>query len=246
LNKKFPDFLRTNPLLRDIRFRIEKFSEINESPHKSLVKKLERYPDLAIFDVGANLGQFGIDMRRNGFSGKIFSFEPILQTYLNLVKTTQKYRDWKPFQLGMGSSDGVQSINVSGNAGLSSSILPMLEIHKRNFPKSVTNSRELIRMSTVDHQLQLLKIEASNILLKIDVQGYESEVLKGANTSLRVIPACFLEVSLQPLYEGELTILPILNMLADSGHHIVDVFRGVKSKKGELLQLDIVTELSDK
>ena len=79
-------------------------------------------------------------------------------------------------------------------------------------------------------------------MLKLDVQGYEAEVLKGAVKSMSRIPLCFLEVSIVPLYEGEITLLPILKLLSESGHEVIDVFRGLKTKNGQLLQLDILTK----
>ena len=93
---------------------------------------------------------------------------------------------------------------------------------------------------------KLLSLKSVKMIGSIDVQGYEGEVLKGASKSLSKIPFCFLEVSLVSLYEGEILFLPILNMLKESGHTVVDVFRGVTSKNGQLLQLDILTKLTVK
>ena len=56
----------------------------------------------------------------------------------------------------------------------------------------------------------------------------------------------YLEVSLNPLYEGEITFLPILIELSKYGHEVIDIFRGIKSKNGRLLQVDILTKLSGK
>jgi len=75
----------------------------------------------------------------------------------------------------------------------------------------------------------------------MDVQGFESEVLKGAGNLLSAIPVCYLEVSLSALYDGEFDLLEILNFLSDYGHEVIDLYRGVTSKTGELLQIDILT-----
>jgi len=199
-----------------------------------------------VVDVGANTGQFGIDIRRYGFSGQIISFEPISDAYENLSKTIKKHQPWKAIQIGLGSFESQQTINISGNAGLSSSLLAMKPIHLINFPESKTVSTQKVSISTVDKQLDFLAIDPKKVMLKLDVQGYESEVLKGASRSLAEIPLCYLEISIIALYEGEITFLPILNMLYDSGHEVIDVFRGIKAKNGQLLQLDIITKLSTK
>jgi len=199
-----------------------------------------------VVDIGANVGQFGIDIRRSGFKGKIFSFEPVKESFLTLTETIKKHEPWDAFQLGLGQYEFKQNISVSGNDGLSSSLLPMSKEHLKNFPDSKTISTQEILVSTVDKQLANLGIDPKKILIKLDVQGYESEVLKGAVKSLSNIPLCFLEVSIIPLYEGEITLLPILNLLSESGHEVIDVFRGVKTKNGQLLQVDILTKLTVK
>ncbi len=137
-------------------------------------------------------------------------------------------------------------INVSGNSGLSSSLLKMKSVHVENFPDSKTVYSECIKISTIDSQLSNLGILPESILLKLDVQGFEASVLRGAANSLSRIPLCFLEVSLIPLYEEEMTLLPVLSLLQNSGHEVVNVSRGIKAKNGQLLQLDILTKLSNR
>jgi len=210
------------------------------------MKFLSPSPVKTILDVGANIGQFGIDMRRHGFIGEIVSFEPVSEIYLILTRTAKNKQPWRTFQVGLGSSECEKEIFISHNDGLSSSLLAMENVHLNNFPSSVTTSSEVIKVTTIDKQLDILGIDPEKIMLKLDVQGYEGEVLKGASKSLSKIPFCFLEVSLVSLYEGEILFLPILNMLKESGHTVVDVFRGVTSKNGQLLQLDTLTKLTVK
>ena len=235
---------RTNPSIRSVRERFFSINSIMDSPYKSLVRNLEKLELKFVFDVGANVGQFGLDLRRYGYSHQIISFEPVSKTFAVLSETIKKNQPWNAFKLGLGAFESQQKIHVSGNAGLSSSLLKMGKIHISNFPESVTVSTEKILVSTIDKQLAILGIDPKNILLKLDVQGYESAVFKGAAKSLSKIPLCFLEVSIVPLYEGEVNLLPILNLLSESGHEVIDVFRGLKTKNGELLQLDILTRLT--
>ena len=239
---RFINLIRTNPFLRDLNFRISALSDVSYAPHRSIMRQLSYFPNAQIFDAGANIGQFGIDMRKSGFGGQIFSFEPVSDTFEELRKTIVSYQPWDAYKLGLGSSESTMDINISGNFGLSSSFLTMNGIHLQNFPKSKTLDKERITVSTIDKQIDLLGINSKHILLKMDVQGFEFEALKGAYKHLNLIPLCFLEVSLKPLYSGEASLLEILNLLATHGHEVVDVFRGIKSKNGELLQLDVLTK----
>lgn len=241
--RKVKESFRINRTLRKLKELQNSIQNLNQFPVQTLAKYCQKAGISLVLDVGANIGQFGIDMRRYGFKGQIISFEPVSKTFQALTKTVKKNQPWQAIQLGLGSVESEQEINISGNAGLSSSLLPMDSIHLQNFPKSATVATEKINISTLDKQIESLGVDSTAILLKLDVQGYEAEVLKGAAKSLSKIQFCYLEVSLIPMYEDELTMLPMLNILADAGHQVIDVFRGIKSKDSALLQLDVLTRL---
>ena len=236
--------LRSSPIARLTRELLVGLGAISDSPFKSIIRNMDVDKVSHVLDIGANVGQFGIDIRRHGFKGQIISFEPVKETFEVLTKTIAKYQPWKAIQLGLGASESEQIMNVSGNAGLSSSLLEMGSVHLENFPDSVTVSNQKVTISTLDNQFEALGIDPRRIMLKLDVQGYEAEVLRGAVKSLAKIPLCYLEVSLVSLYKGETTFLPILNLLAEAGHEVIDVFRSLKSNDGKLLQIDILTKLT--
>lgn len=86
-----------------------------------------------------------------------------------------------------------------------------------------------------------MKISPTKCLLKIDVQGFEREVLAGGINSIPLIPVCYIEGSLSPLYDGEYDLRELLNSLHDLGHNIFELFPGVRAKNGKLLQVDIIS-----
>ncbi len=236
--------LRTSSLARSARELVTGMRTISDTPFKSIARNLEKLHIKHVIDVGANVGQFGLDVRRHGFEGLIVSYEPVQETFGSLSQAIKKHQPWKAFQLGLGAVESERTINISGNAGLSSSILEMRSLHLENFPHSATVAKQKISISTIDKQLEILGLQPQEIMLKLDVQGFEAEVLKGASQSLSKIPLCYLEVSITPLYAGEISFLPILIELSKFGHEVIDVFRGIKAKDGQLLQLDILTKLS--
>lgn len=237
--------LRTSSVARSAREFLTGIGDISETPFKSIVRNLEKFQITGVIDVGANVGQFGLDVRRHGFEGLIVSYEPVQEIFETLSQTIKQFQPWKAFQLGLGAEESERTINVSGNAGLSSSILEMKSLHLENFPDSATIARQKILISTIDKQLEVLDLRPQDVMLKLDVQGFESEVLKGASQSLSRIPLCYLEVSITPLYEAEVSFLPILNELSKYGHELIDIFRGVKANNGQLLQVDILTKQSE-
>ena len=236
--------MRRNPIARAAHDYLRRIASNSDSPFFSIVRNLKDLNISNVIAVGANVGQFGLDIRRHGFEGQIISFEPVNEIFELLEKTARRNQPWKAIKLGLGASESERTINISSNEGLSSSILEMETLHLENFPNSTTVARQNVSISTIDQVLMALAIRPQEIMLKLDVQGFESEVLKGASQSLSKIPLCYLEVSISPLYKGEVTFLPILIELSKSGHEVIDVFRGVKAKNGKLLQLDILTRLT--
>jgi FkbM family methyltransferase len=194
-----------------------------------------------VLDVGANSGQFAVDLRRAGFRGEIFSIEPGQKAFRNLQDRSKRDDRWQVFNFALGSTEGKLKLNISQNSGLSSSFLKMSNLHLENFPDSKFIKEELVNVTTLQLLTEELNLSPQNMLLKIDVQGFESEVLKGAGNLLSEIPMCYLEVSLSALYDGEFGLLEILNFLSGNGHEVIDLYRGVTSKSGDLLQIDILT-----
>ncbi len=221
--------LRSNPHARRLRDVLRAIPEVMNSQSKSVAKKCISSEISAILDVGANVGQFAIDMRRNGYRNFIYSYEPVADTFSALMQRVSKDEDYR-------------SIHVSGNSGLSSSLLTMDSVHLENFPKSSYVSSESVFLSTVDRQVDLLKLDPQSSMIKIDVQGYEFNVLQGSIQTLQDFRYCYLEVSLVKLYQGESTFFDILKRLEESGHEVIDLFRGVSAKDGSLLQVDVLTQ----
>jgi hypothetical protein len=94
-------------------------------------------------------------------------------------------------------------------------------------------------MSTLDVAAMGHVRDGSRVLLKIDTQGYELEVLRGAPAMLARASAVQIEMSLAPLYEGQLLMRDLWQVLEDAGFELwtlVPVF--VDPGSGRLLQVD--------
>lgn len=212
------------------------------SPIQSLVNLIEHDQSMTLIDVGANVGQFGVDMRNSGFKGPILSYEPVKSIYYNLGKTIINSQPWEIINSGLGSSNQRLKINVSNNSGLSSSILFIADSHIAAFPDSYTVNVEEIQICTLDDEIDRLQLDPARIVLKIDAQGFESEILQGGKRSIPLIPHLLLEISLIQLYEGEKTFFEMVVLLDKLGHQVIDIHRGTQIKSGQLLQVDIITK----
>ena len=137
-----------------------------------------------VLDVGANRGQFGGELRTAvGYQGRIVSFEPLAGAFTQLREKAARFPGWETHNYALGDAPGQAEINVADNSH-SSSILDILPAHLKSAPDSRYIGRETITIKTLDSVFSEVCANSRNIYLKIDTQGFESKVLKGAENSL--------------------------------------------------------------
>ena len=128
--------------------------------------------------------------------------------------------------------------HLAGNS-VSSSLLPMHDAHLNAAPDSRYIASEAVRVERLDDIAQSLLPKDGKVLLKVDTQGYEEEVLAGANFVLESVSAMQLEVSLAPLYQGAPTLRRILELCEGLGFQLHGLIPGFyEEKSGRLLQMD--------
>jgi FkbM family methyltransferase len=172
------------------------------------VRLINHYDVDCVVDVGANDGGFASSIRDAGYTGRIISFEPLPKPFAALRRVATVDQNWDVYQQAIGATKGSVAMNVSANAGQSSSVLPMLESHLSAAPYSRYIDSETVNQDRLDSLLPELGVSAGDrTFIKIDVQGYEAAVLDGAADLLTgtSIVGLQLELSLIPLYEGAMT-----------------------------------------
>ena len=191
-----------------------------------------------IFDVGANIGQFGQRVRAVGYAGDIVSFEPVAATYQQLQVTVASDTHWKAVHSAMGNYDGSAEINVSSNS-YSSSVLNMLPVHIESAPDAAYTRQEAIRVQKIDSIIDQYYSPGKNLYVKIDTQGFERQVFEGSLQSLTKIKGFQLELSLQPMYEGETLMEEMVHLLRMEGYKLKLIDSGHRNyETGELLQVE--------
>ena len=192
-----------------------------------------------VLDVGANVGQYGLSLRKCGFDGRIVSFEAVASVHARLSAVAARDHDWLVAPCcALGRTMGETHINVAANS-VSSSLLPMRDAHLQASPHSAYVAREAVRIERLDDVAEPLLPKDGRLLLKVDTQGYEEEVLAGADRILKNVSAMQLELSLAPLYQGAPDLRRILELCDGLGFQLHGLIPGFfEEKTGRLLQMD--------
>lgn len=202
------------------------------------IKLLKNFNIDVIIDVGANIGQYGSELRNIGYKGRIISFEPTSEAFVKLQKTASKDGLWVVHNMSLGERDGESEINISKNS-VSSSILNDLPQLTDSAPEATFIRKETIKIKKLDSVFDSLNIKDKNIYLKIDTQGYEKMVLDGAVESLKNVLGIQIEMALIPSYQGSLTFEEMSDKLKNLGFKLTTIESGHYNKKtGELIEVD--------
>jgi len=210
---------------------------LHTSPNVLLQTILVNFNIGTVIDAGANEGQYASQIIRYGYKGKIVSFEPVPAVYQVLKQQSDGNPNWTALNLGLGNKEEELMINVSENLVSSS----MYQVSSRSIevePTSRATRQERIKLTTVDSFFEGAAIDGE-VLLKLDIQGFELEALKGALASLPRIRIVQAELSFVPLYESAPLYSEVIAFLENQGFEIFTFIPAfVDDRTGRTLQSD--------
>jgi len=193
-----------------------------------------------LLDVGANVGQYALRTRNAGYRGRIVSFEPLLAAFAELSARAVADPAWEARRHALGSSAAESEIHISRNS-YSSSLLEMEERHLRTAPESAYVGTENISVLPLDSIWDEVVDGSDRPFLKLDVQGFELEALRGAERSLAALVGVQCELSLVPLYAGAPTHKEVMEHLEAAGFRLAGIEPAFfDPETAELLQADAI------
>lgn len=175
-----------------------------------------------VLDIGGNIGQTALFMaKKTAPGGVVVSFEPFPETY-------------KRFQTNLKLNPGIQNLLIENIAlGNSHEKLKMLAENTGNSGQNrILNEHsaandvievEVMPLSSYLESKPLAKID----LIKIDVEGFEYNVLKGASEVLRKYrPLLYIELSEKNLNQQGSSANQVVNLLNELSYNVTDVASG--------------------
>lgn len=193
-----------------------------------------------VIDVGANRGQFA-SLALAAFPGAmIYCFEPqaAASAKLRQVVTKSGGRDRvHVFETGLGAGAGQRPFYVASEDD-SSSFLPMTSLQLREFGGEHVLSTTL-PIQRIDAILRCVDL-IPPVLMKIDVQGFELEVLKGSTALLDCVNDLLVECSFAELYAGQPQAAEIVSYLHSRHFNLLRLKPSASRADGSLLQADLL------
>ena len=228
-----------NAALAPVGLRVVRTSADPSSFEDEFIKAFATQLDFLI-DVGAHRGAFANKFFSHQPTARALLVEPNPRLAAGLTREFLGNTGVAVASVALDNRHGRSTLNIAGNGGLSSSLLPMGQRHLDASPDSGYTETSLVETYTLDQIAGPLHF--SRALLKLDVQGAEMRVLEGASETLERVWAVLVEVSLVSLYEGDCLLEEVLGFLRGAGFtpFLLDPWFRDRKSMGELIQADLM------
>ncbi|WP_341208842.1 FkbM family methyltransferase [uncultured Sphingomonas sp.] len=178
-----------------------------------------------VFDVGANRGQHGEFLRRAGYRGLILSFEPGITPYKELEATARRDGNWHTFNMALGQVDGTLPMNVMKIDVFSSFRTPSAEEDASLSDDNQVERVVEVPVARIDGLFNELTTQYgfARPFLKMDTQGYDLEVLRGAGAGIAKFVGLSSEIAIRRLYKDSPSMLDSIAAILDAGFSFVNL-----------------------
>lgn len=210
-------------ILRRAKVVLEKFSGIkiyrNSLPHGAdcyfdIARRFGRERIKVVFDVGANVGQSALRYLDEFPRSDIYSFEPVEDTYKQLLHATRPCSRIHAYKLGMGRAAGEAQIHVNPMSRVSSIMHSRPEDHDETITlQTVTGFAQEHHLDTID-------------FLKVDTEGFDLEVLAGAAPLLKEQRIHFVQSECEPVGRTKefVSLQALSEFMAEYGYGLFGVY----------------------
>jgi FkbM family methyltransferase len=195
---------------------------------RHLASIFEQYRVDTVVDVGANVGQYHEFIRAEvAFHGPVLSYEPQPDCFRTLMENVRQDKLWHVRNLALGTEPGELSLNIMNDSQFSSFLAPEHGV-VGDFVE-MNQVREVVTVPVVrlDDDLALPAVHAmapGRLYLKLDTQGFDLAVLRGAPQTLTRTVALQTELSIKPVYQGMTDYRQMIDELESLGFELSSMF----------------------
>ncbi len=234
-----------NKTFLNIKIFLKKFIYFDSELTKDLFFIIEKlnFKELRIVDVGAYKGLW-INRYLKKYPNVIaYLIEPYEESFVNLQKKFRGLSNIKIFKIGLSNINAFKEVNVNSKS-YTNSLLELDPEAKKSWSKNKFEHlyKKKVETVTLENFVDKNKIERINIL-KLDVQGYESRVIKGGEMLLKnyLIDILVLEVIVAPTYKDQSKISEIFTILDKYNYKLYGIYDIEKnSKREKIQQFDVI------
>ena len=231
-------------MLRFFGYEIQRHSSVSLSVKEPFYhfRNLLNNSQPVIFDIGAYVGDTIKQFNSSFPECYIHAFEPFDDSF-SFLKNRFKKTD-KIFLNNIAVGDrslGNIKMYITQNKGSSSLLQPTIDANEFWDGNPLSTQKEVrVETITIDKYCEQYNIESIDIL-KIDVQGNELKVLKGAKRMLKEkrVSLIFTEISIAPNYKEQSEIDEVIKLLRENKYRIFNFFK-MKHKEGQLIECDVL------
>lgn len=191
-----------------------------------------------VVDIGANRGQFALVARRCLPHARVISFEPLPAAAVKFRAVFAGDDRVTLHEVAIGPAPGDATIHVSKRDD-SSSLLPITATQVALFPGTEETSTAVVRVAPLREFIPAADIQTP-ALLKLDVQGYELEALRGCEDMLGQFACVYAECSFVELYAGQAKADEVIAWLRERGFRLRGVHNMDYDRDGRAIQADFL------
>lgn len=191
-----------------------------------------------VIDVGAHRGQFALFALQHYPEATLHCFEPLPAAFGRLSNVLPGGGRVHLHQVAATEAGGWQQLHVAQRDD-SSSLRPITQRCMATLPGTAEQYRLTVPTARLDGEIEAASLDRP-CLLKIDVQGSELSVLRGAEGLLPSVDEVYVECSFAELYEGQPLAGDVICFLRGNGLALAGLFGMTHDGAGRCIQADLL------
>lgn len=246
--------------LSDERARVPAFNRLLQRAARVVGLHVGRYPpvdslayhiktllrELAIdcvLDVGAHMGEYAGFLRDLEYTGRIVSFEPVRTSFEILTKARASDKRWSGHNVALGAQGGELEMNIYRGSVFNSFLKPAENGSTRFGAATQVVGVENVPVRRLESVIDEILAAQPNtrLFLKMDTQGYDLQVVRGAGQRLASIRALQTELAARSTYAGMPRLPEALGELEGLGFELTGMFPVAREMDHlRLIELDCI------